>query len=243
MTETNCYSQAFANAVLNSDDCMDDQVTVYPGAPEICDDFDNNCDGDINEDLTFVVYYIDNDGDTYGAGSAGDFCNDPGIGYTLDNTDCNDDDASLYLTDTLFVDADLDGYDAGTAELCIGMTIPSGYIQTSLGSDCVDTNNLINPGAVDVLGDAIDQNCDGIVDGYVGLNDISANTFSISPNPGNDFIHINSTLTGVLEIRNIEGKVMRQVSFDNNTTINMSDVANGIYFISLNQQTIKWLKQ
>ncbi len=82
--------------VLNNTDCDDSQNAVYPGAPEICDAFDNNCNGQTNEGLQTTVYYIDNDGDTYGQGSAGDFCSDPGIGYSLNNTDCDDDNAAAY---------------------------------------------------------------------------------------------------------------------------------------------------
>ena len=82
--------------VLNNTDCDDSQSTVYPGAPEICDAFDNNCNGQTNEGIQTTVYYIDNDGDTYGQGSAGDFCSDPGIGYSLFNTDCDDDNAAAY---------------------------------------------------------------------------------------------------------------------------------------------------
>jgi hypothetical protein len=193
--ENNCYSVSLLNPVLNNEDCMDDQATVYPGAPEICDEFDNNCDGDINEDISFTTYYIDNDGDNYGAGSAGDFCNDPGLGYSLNNDDCDDDD------------------------------------------------NTVNPAGIDLIGDLIDQNCDGVIDGYLGLNEINTITFSVIPNPGNDMINVTSTQSGVMEIRNIEGKIIRKVSIDTNATVNMSDVSTGIYFITINQQTIKWLKQ
>jgi hypothetical protein len=82
--------------VSNNTDCDDTESSVYPGAPEICDDFDNNCNGQTNEGLQTTVYYIDNDGDTYGQESAGDFCSDPGVGYSLLNTDCDDDNAAAY---------------------------------------------------------------------------------------------------------------------------------------------------
>ena len=94
ISQTGC-THTFSFATNTNGDCMDSEPTVFPGAPELCDLFDNNCDGDVNEDLTFVTYYIDNDGDTYGSGSAGDFCDNPGIGYTLDSTDCNDDDSAI----------------------------------------------------------------------------------------------------------------------------------------------------
>jgi len=37
-------------AVLSGTDCDDTRATVYPGGAELCDGFDNNCDGIIDED-------------------------------------------------------------------------------------------------------------------------------------------------------------------------------------------------
>lgn len=46
------------------DDCIDDDATVYPMAPELCDGKDNDCDGDYDEGLTSDNMWITSgDGD------------------------------------------------------------------------------------------------------------------------------------------------------------------------------------
>jgi hypothetical protein len=75
----------------NAEDCNDWDEKINPGAIELCDGIDNNCNGKIDE-----VCDIDDDGD----------------GYSLDK-------------------------------------------------DCDDNNAEINPDAIEILGNNIDENCDG----------------------------------------------------------------------------------
>jgi hypothetical protein len=73
-----------------------------------------------------------------------------------------------------FADADADGYGnpAVTIHSCIQ---PSGYIAN--GFDCNDANINIHPGAVEICGNNIDDNCDGQID---------ENCCNISVNAGSD---------------------------------------------------------
>ena len=78
-------------------DCDDNDDTVYPGAPELCDGKDNDCNTSVDDGLTFVSYYPDFDGDGFGdaSGVGESLCEDPVDGRVTDNTDCNDSDADI----------------------------------------------------------------------------------------------------------------------------------------------------
>ena len=51
----------------NSDDCDDDDDDNHLGAEEVCDEEDNNCNGEVDENaIDAITYYIDSDGDGFG---------------------------------------------------------------------------------------------------------------------------------------------------------------------------------
>ncbi|WP_242158966.1 MopE-related protein [Aestuariivivens sediminis] len=185
--ESSC--EAVSGKVTNNLDCDDTDNTVYSGAPEICDGKDNDCANGIDDGLVFTTYYIDADDDGFGdmndAGNA--YCSNPGPGYSLNNSDCNDANAAIHpaateicdgldndcngLTDdddsgvvgqtTYYRDSDDDGFgDAtDTVQAC---SAPVGYV--SVSGDCNDANMAINPDATEVC-DGIDNDCDGLIDG------------------------------------------------------------------------------
>ena len=81
--------------VTNGSDCDDNAASVHPGATEICDGLDNNCNGSVDENL-YGTYYLDADGDGYGnAATSVSACAKPN-GYVTNNADCNDASATIH---------------------------------------------------------------------------------------------------------------------------------------------------
>ncbi len=120
----------------NEGDCDDFNADVYPGAAEICDGDDNDCNGAADEGF-------DADGDSY-AYCAGD-CNDANVDIhpgALEDCDGVDEDCDGTIDDGF--DEDGDGY-------------------TTCEGDCDDTNSLVKPGALETC-DTLDNDCDGLID-------------------------------------------------------------------------------
>ena len=83
----------------NPDDCDDRDDDIHPDAMEICDDIDNDCDGAVDLDDPDLVgesdYFIDADGDGFGAGEGIPSC-DNIDGYSIDSGDCDDGNAAVH---------------------------------------------------------------------------------------------------------------------------------------------------
>lgn len=168
----------------NKTDCNDANAAIYPGKAEICNLVDDDCDLLIDENAG-ILYYADTDHDNFG--NALSFvlaCTQPN-GYTTNNTDCNDNNASINpaasevcnLTDdncnvlidegaaavTYYLDADTDGFGNALIPIQTCLAPPPGYVANN--GDCNDLNGAVNPAAIDLC-DGIDNNCNGVTDDY-----------------------------------------------------------------------------
>src|SRR5688500_14973840 len=52
--------------VADDTDCDDASPVAHPGAAERCDDRDNDCDDQVDEELSQIDWYVDADGDGHG---------------------------------------------------------------------------------------------------------------------------------------------------------------------------------
>ncbi|MFH1463776.1 MAG: MopE-related protein [Pseudomonadota bacterium] len=142
-------------------DCDEGDPSIHPGATEHCDGVDEDCDGLVDDDAADgTPFYADRDHDGYGdPGSVLHTCDGVApAGYVADASDCDDTDPTMHDTAVWHPDADADGYgdQAVTLEQCEG---PPGWIHD--GTDCDDDDPDAWPGAPEVVGDGIDQDCDG----------------------------------------------------------------------------------
>ncbi len=144
--------------LVEEGDCDDNDATVFPGAPEVCDGRDNNCDGVVDEEVS-TFYYIDQDGDGFGDEATGQgYCEPPGAGYILVGGDCDDGDADFNPSAdepcTENVDYNCDG------EIAYADDDADGWAACE---DCDDLDALVNPDIVEIC-NGVDDDCDGEAD-------------------------------------------------------------------------------
>ncbi len=149
------------DASLDTEDCDAGDATVYPGADELCDGLDNDCDETADEDAVDEPSWCpDADGDGYGgAEDCVESCEAPGAGFVEGATDCDDADASASPEgeETAYdgVDQDCSGADWSDVD-------EDGYdAEAAGGTDCDDADATVFPGAEESAYDGVDQDCSG----------------------------------------------------------------------------------
>jgi hypothetical protein len=183
------YADLDSDGFAACEECDDSDAATFPGATEICDGADNDCDGTIDEGAEDApTWYLDRDNDGYGdnAYPIDGLCEAP-AGYVSDATDCDDSrprvnpavseycngldddcDGTVDEDDAIdasawFADRDTDGY-GNVAVSDIACNRPTGFV--SDWTDCDDTDSSVYPGAPEHC-DGMDEDCDGTPDNGV----------------------------------------------------------------------------
>ena len=143
---SSAYSQAaciqpsgYVDAAMG-EDCDDGDASANPGASELCDGVDNDCDGDVDEGV-LILWTLDLDGDGYGDdaySTAG--CEAPSDLYVTIGGDCDDSDAAYNPGAT----PGCDGEDYDCDGAVDNDSDGDGYADSSCGGeDCDDSDATI----------------------------------------------------------------------------------------------------
>ncbi|GAB1309041.1 hypothetical protein KH5_17240 [Urechidicola sp. KH5] len=188
------------------------------------------------------AWYLDADGDNFAVEKVFS-CSSPGPGYTqtvLPLSDCDDSQATNNPGVNWYPDTDLDGY-GDRFSIPVSCAQPAGYVSNN--NDCNDSVNGINPGATEIQGNAIDEDCDGIAQSVLNIDLENLTDLNLYPNPFKDDLiltfptaYLNSKFN--ISIVNMNGgKVLnKNVQLESNQLIlskEIQELTQGLYILQL----------
>lgn len=150
LTASDLDQDGYVSRTSGGTDCDDTRAPVHPGAQELCNDRDDNCDGARDEGF-----------------DVGALCDAPGV--CSGKRTCTPEGAVACTGPapiTLYADTDNDKHGAPGASISSCEPTRAGYVTSS--DDCDDTRANVYTGAPELC-DTLDNDCDGTVDDGLGL--------------------------------------------------------------------------
>jgi hypothetical protein len=184
-------NDTYKSIAAGGTDCNDLNASVHPGAAEICNGLDDDCDSTIDVNATnCTIYYKDGDGDDYGKASDFKCLCSPAAPYDVtNNLDCDDsksavnpnateacdtidndcdgtvDEENASSCATWYFDYDKDNYGLLANSKCLCSA--SGFYRAENSGDCNDNDGTVNPGMENSGTETCngrDDDCDGNTD-------------------------------------------------------------------------------
>ena len=226
--EEHSYTDADGDGYTDFFDCNDSDAEIHPGAMEIrYNGIDDDCDHSTrDDDIDGDGYLLKEDCDDLLSSvypGAEEICN-----FRDDNCDgFIDEGFEIY---EIWWDEDLDGYGDLNFGRMSCTNVHNGWVSNS--DDCDDQNRDINPSAVEIPNNGVDENCDGL-DFISTTNEIIGVHYTFYPNPTSDVVNIKHSGAGSFYVDIIDSKGNKLESFDSPQTIDLSKCEKGLYFFRI----------
>jgi hypothetical protein len=142
-------------------DCNENNRAIFPGAEEVCNDLDDDCNSEVDEGTTQRPLFLDADGDGIGvppelmSGCA------PPDGFSAEDDDCDDSDATRFPAAEEVCDSKDNDCDARVDE-DVRVRCGLGWCQR-LATSCLPDSCSPGQPREEMCND-FDDDCDGVVD-------------------------------------------------------------------------------